>query len=48
MSEEATEWEIRYQSGDTPWNKNAPHPALLRWLAHHSLPGRVLVPGCGV
>lgn len=47
MKEEASEWETRYQSGDTPWNKNGPHPALQGWLVDHSLPGRVLVPGCG-
>ncbi len=42
------DWEARYQSGDTPWDKGRAHPALLEWLANNSLTGRVLVPGCGV
>ncbi len=42
-----TNWENRYQSGDTPWEKGGAHPALLAWLDQNSLPGRVLIPGCG-
>jgi 2-polyprenyl-3-methyl-5-hydroxy-6-metoxy-1,4-benzoquinol methylase len=42
-----TEWEERYRRGDTPWEKGAPHPALVAWLEKHALTGRVLVPGCG-
>ena len=45
-----TDWEERYRRADTPWDKGAAHPALVRWLAGH--PGRmtgfVLVPGCGL
>ena len=41
------DWEARYNSGDTPWEKGAPHPALVDWLQKNSLSGRVLVPGCG-
>ena len=41
------DWEARYNAGDTPWEKGAPHPALVEWLRTNSLPGRVLVPGCG-
>lgn len=41
------EWENRYRAGDTPWEKGAAHPALTTWLEKNSLPGRVLVPGCG-
>lgn len=43
-----TEWEARYQTGDTPWNKGAPHPELL--TLRHEIPSdsRVLVPGCGL
>lgn len=41
------EWEERYRSGDTPWEKGQPHPALIQWLESHRLLGRVLVPGCG-
>ena len=42
-----TDWEIRYRSGDTPWEKGAAHPALSAWLETNSFSGRVLVPGCG-
>lgn len=44
-----TEWEARYQSGDTPWEKGEPAPGLVDFLAAHAeLPrGRVAVPGCG-
>lgn len=42
-----TDWEDRYRTGDTPWEKGAPHPALVQWLAKRPLAGRVLVPGCG-
>ena len=47
MSE--TDWENRYQTGDMPWEKGAPSPGLLDFLAAHpDLPrGSVLVPGCG-
>jgi SAM-dependent methyltransferase len=41
------EWEARWQSGDTPWEKGAPAPPLLDWLAGNSIAGPVLVPGCG-
>ncbi len=41
------DWESRYQTGDTPWEKAAPAPPLLEWLADHELRGLVLVPGCG-
>jgi len=41
------DWEARYNAGDTPWEKGAPHPALVEWLQKNSLSGRVLVPGCG-
>lgn len=41
------DWEGRYTAGDTPWEKGAPHPALVDWLRRNPLPGRILVPGCG-
>jgi len=41
------DWETRYQTGDTPWEKGAPAPPLMEWLANHEICGRVLVPGCG-
>src|SRR5437764_14481806 len=42
-------WEERYQSGDMPWEKGAPSPGLVDFLAAHpKLPrGTVCVPGCG-
>jgi SAM-dependent methyltransferase len=42
------DWEERYESGDTPWEKGAPAPPLLEWLeSRGSIHGDVLVPGCG-
>jgi methyl halide transferase len=42
-------WERRYQSQDMPWEKGAPSPGLVDFLAAHpELPrGTVCVPGCG-
>jgi methyl halide transferase len=42
-------WEARYQTGDMPWEKGAPSPGLVDFLAAHpDLPrGTVSVPGCG-
>jgi len=42
-------WEQRYQTGDMPWEKGAPSPGLVDFLAtHRDLPGEtVCVPGCG-
>ena len=42
-------WEQRYQSGETSWDKGAPSPGLVDFLAAHpELPrGTVCVPGCG-
>ena len=44
-----TDWEAKYQSGDMPWEKGAPSPGLVDFLAAHTeLPkGTVCVPGCG-
>jgi SAM-dependent methyltransferase len=45
----ATDWETKYQQGDTPWEKGEASPGLVDFLAaKRDLPrGRVLVPGCG-
>lgn len=45
----AADWESRYASGETPWEKGAGSPGLDDFLHQHpQLPrGRVLVPGCG-
>ncbi len=42
-------WENRYQASDMPWEKGAPSPGLVDFLAAHpELPrGTVCVPGCG-
>lgn len=42
-------WEQRYQAGDMPWEKGAPSPGLVDFLAAHpELPRTtVAVPGCG-
>lgn len=41
-------WQQQYETGDTPWDKDAPAPALVDFLAERGpLRGRVLVPGCG-
>lgn len=44
-----SEWEQRYQSGDTPWEKGEGSPGLVDFLAAHPelTRGSVLVPGCG-
>lgn len=42
-----TDWETLYQSGEAGWDKGAPAPGLLAFLAEMPLMGRVLVPGCG-
>jgi SAM-dependent methyltransferase len=42
-----SDWELRYATNDTPWEKGGPHPALVEFLRHTPVPGRVLVPGCG-
>jgi SAM-dependent methyltransferase len=43
------DWEQRYQTGDMPWEKGAPSPGLVDFLAsHRNLPGEtVCVPGGG-
>jgi len=45
----AIDWEGRYQSGDTPWDKGEASPGLVDFLANHpEVPrGSVIVPGCG-
>jgi hypothetical protein len=42
------DWEERYQTGDTPWEKGVAAPPLLEWFANGGvMVGDVLVPGCG-
>ncbi len=42
-------WEQRYRTGDMPWEKGAPSPGLVDFLAAHPelARGTVCVPGCG-
>ena len=42
-----TDWEAQYRKGETPWEKGAPSPGLVDFLAQEPVRGRVLVPGCG-
>lgn len=44
-----TDWEARYQRGETGWDRGACSPALPVWLQSDGLaPGSsILVPGCG-
>lgn len=46
-----TDWNSRYETGDTPWEKGAPAPPLVEFLKKSVKDiwgdGRVLVPGCG-
>ena len=43
-----TDWEDHYQRGETPWDKGAPSPGLVDFLAAEPIAGAVLVPGCGL
>src|SRR2546421_3067621 len=49
MESNSSTWENRYQTADMPWEKGAPSPGLVDFLASHpELPrGTVCVPGCG-
>ena len=42
-------WQQRFERGQTPWDRGAPGPQLLRWLADGTLAPalRIAVPGCG-
>lgn len=42
-----TDWQQHYETGNTPWNRGGPSPALVQWLEKNRLAGRILVPGCG-
>ena len=41
------DWEDRYRRGETRWEKGAPAPPLMEFLARARICGDVLVPGCG-
>lgn len=42
-------WQQRFETGQTGWDRGAPHPQLAAWLADGLLPtgARIVVPGCG-
>jgi len=44
------DWDQHYRDQFTPWDKGAPAPPLVDWLAAHpgKMTGRILVPGCGL
>ena len=44
------DWNASYDTGETPWDKGAPAPPLLEWLAQpgNCCDGDILVPGCGL
>ncbi|MEI6323455.1 MAG: methyltransferase domain-containing protein [bacterium] len=44
---DAMDWEERYRTGDTPWEKGFAAPPLTDLLTRHAIRGTVLVPGCG-
>lgn len=48
----SVDWSLRYQSGETPWEKGEPHPELPFLLSTHqgifASAGSVFIPGCGV
>jgi methyl halide transferase len=45
---QAIDWEDRYQSGNTRWERSALHPAFITWREAGLLsPGRILIPGAG-
>ena len=50
MSSDSTDWEQHYREGYTPWDKGAPSPGLLDFLARAdpAVQGNVIVPGCGL
>jgi len=42
-----TDWQNQYATGETPWDKGEPAPALVEYLKTNPVSGHVLVPGCG-
>lgn len=42
-------WQQRFESGQTPWDRGAAHPQLLRWLDEGLLAAgqAIVIPGCG-
>ena len=40
-------WTVRYAAGKTPWDFGGVPSALKSFLERFSVPGRILIPGCG-
>jgi SAM-dependent methyltransferase len=40
-------WTVRYAAGKTPWDFGGVPSALKSFLERSSVPGRILIPGCG-
>jgi hypothetical protein len=48
MSTTLLDWEARYRSGQTGWQRGDANPTCLAWIEAGTLPrGRILVPGAG-
>jgi hypothetical protein len=48
MSTTLLDWEERYRTGQTGWQRAVANPTCLAWIADGTLPrGRILVPGAG-
>lgn len=41
------DWELRYQAGETGWDRGACSSALTHWLENGLSPCRIMIPGCG-
>ena len=41
------DWNQRYLTNDTPWERGEPAPPLVEYLKTRRLRGRILAPGCG-
>jgi methyl halide transferase len=37
-----TDWQRHYETGDTPWDRGGPSPALVQWLGDRRRPGAAL------
>jgi len=42
------DWDARYRTEDTPWERGEPAPPLVEYLEGRTLSGQALVPGCGL
>ncbi len=40
------DWDARFKAEDTPWERNAVHPAAKHWFQEKQT-GHIIIPGCG-